>query len=104
NNDGYPDLFVGTFAAHENGTYNHRGHPAEPAPNKLFINDKGRFIEVTPSDTELHGVCSGSAFADFNNDGHLDLIITNLSVSAKDRPGNWADNETIKQSHKLYKN
>lgn len=39
NNDGYPDLFVGTFAKVENTDYNVRGNTDGPAPDKLFINN-----------------------------------------------------------------
>ena len=105
NNDGYPDLFVGTFACHEESTYGYRGHPDSPASNKLFINIKGeKFVEVTPSPTEVTGICSGATFADFDNDGHLDLIVTHISTAASTEQQNWVSNETRAQSHKLYKN
>lgn len=105
NNDGYPDLFVGTFACHEDSTYAHRGHPASPAPNKLLLNIKGKkFVEVSPSPTEVYGICSGATFADFDNDGYLDLIVTHISTEASIIQQNWVSNETRAQSHKLYKN
>lgn len=106
NNDGYPDLFVGTFANHADSTYRHRGHPGYPAPNKLFINKKGKkFIEVTPSPTEIKGVSSGAAFADFDNDGYLDLISSHISYVLPDkRARNWTAVENLGRSNKLFRN
>lgn len=105
NNDGYPDLFIGVFACHEDTTYQHRGHPARPAPNKLYFNKGGKkFVEIIPSETEVYGICSGASFADFDNDGFLDLIVSHLSVERNKKQANWVDNETISRSHKLYKN
>lgn len=106
NNDGYPDLFVGTFANHPDSTYRHRGHSGYPEPNKLFINKKGKkFVEVTPSATEIKGVSSGAAFADFDNDGYLDLVCSHISYVLPDkRAGNWTAVENLGRSNKLFRN
>ena len=66
-NDGYPDLYLGT------------GNPLYQSlvPNKMFRNDRGkRFIDVTSSARvgnlqKGHGV----AFADLDNDGDQDIYI-----------------------------
>lgn len=87
NNDGFPDLFVGTFASHPGKDYNFRGHGAFPEPDKLFINNKGiSFTEVTNSPTEIKGMSSGAAFADFDNDGYLDLISSHLATKRNQNP------------------
>lgn len=87
NNDGYPDLFVGTFANHDDSVYAKRGHGAFPEPDKLFINNKGvSFTEVTPSPTEIAGIIGSAAFVDLDNDGYLDFISAHMS-SAKNTYG-----------------
>ncbi len=86
-NDGYPDLFVGTFATHADERYAFRGHGPYPEPDKLFLNDGGKgFTEVTPSPTEVKGMSSGAAFADFDNDGHLDLVTSHIANTSEDNP------------------
>lgn len=61
-NDGAPDLFVP-----QNGT------------SKLFRNDgKGRFVDVTEKAGDLArpiGQATSAAWGDFDNDGHLDLVV-----------------------------
>lgn len=87
NNDGFPDLFIGTFANHQGKEYEYRGHGAYPEPDKLFINNRGvSFTEVTNSPTEIKGMSSGAAFADFDNDGFLDLISTHIATRSNQNP------------------
>lgn len=80
NGDGFPDLFVGNFADRPDDKYNQRGHSDGPAPDKLLINNgDGTFKEVEDSPVRITGRNSGAAFADFDNDGDLDLVTSHQS-------------------------
>ncbi|WP_298546432.1 FG-GAP-like repeat-containing protein [uncultured Aquimarina sp.] len=68
-NDGDYDLFV--------ANYNNQN-------NQLFINDGGTFIEQTSSVIASGGGFSfGSSFADFDNDGDLDLLVCNAFLTGQ---------------------
>jgi enediyne biosynthesis protein E4 len=96
NGDGYPDLFVGTFTHKPDSTYNVRGHKGGPEPDKLFINrGDGTFQEVLNSPVRIKGKCSGAAFADFDNDGDLDLVISHQSHETEENPNTKHSNERI---------
>lgn len=83
NGDGFPDLFVGTFSDRPDSIYNKRGHTGGPVCDKLFINQgNGTFKEVMDSPVRVKGRCSGAAFADFDNDGDLDFIVSHQSYDA----------------------
>lgn len=80
NGDGYPDLFVGNFTHFYDSVYNVRGHTSGKEPNKLFMNQgDGTFREVVDSPVRVMGKNSGGAFADFDNDGDLELVISHQS-------------------------
>ncbi|NNF35984.1 MAG: CRTAC1 family protein [Saprospiraceae bacterium] len=65
-NDGDLDVFIGNA-----GFY-------EEQRNQLFLNEDGTFIEVIDDPVTLFKGCTyGSSMVDYNNDGHLDLFITN---------------------------
>jgi len=51
----------------------------QPQNNMLFLNNgDGTFVQVTSGDLVTDGGCSyGSTMCDFNNDGDLDIFITN---------------------------
>ncbi len=67
NNDGLLDLFVGN-----SGNF-------APENNRLFINNgNGGFTTAAQGAINTDGGCSfGSAFADYDNDGDLDLFVAN---------------------------
>jgi hypothetical protein len=64
-NDGRPDLYVGNFIA---------GQPLYR--DALFING-ARFTEALPDVILKHDATHGVQFVDFDNDGRLDLALTN---------------------------
>ncbi|MBL9126252.1 MAG: VCBS repeat-containing protein, partial [Verrucomicrobiales bacterium] len=72
-NDGDPDLFVTTVR---------KG-------NRLFENSGGgRFRDITrEAGLEYSGHSSGAVFFDADNDGLLDLLVTNVGVYTEDRVG-----------------
>lgn len=71
-NDGDFDLFVANFGGQR---------------NQLFLNDgSGRFTEVVDSPIAEDGGCSfGSGFADFDNDGDVDLFVASGFCGAQTR-------------------
>ncbi len=87
-NDGDVDLFVANghvqdkvhfFAGNEGITY--------PQPNQLFANSDGReYVEVSSQSgpgLEPVLVSRGSAFGDYDNDGDLDILVTNCDGPAQ---------------------
>src|SRR5262249_4686175 len=68
--DGWPDLYVGTFG----------GHPYDSKPNMLFRNVKGKFRLDDQKQLQVLGRGNGGVMADFDNDGDLDLYITNHAI------------------------
>ena len=82
NNDGWLDLFVANGHLDDNiaeidpiGTY--------PQPNQLFLNNRGvNFSEIPDAAIAQRKVSRGTAFGDIDNDGDVDIVISNL----KDAP------------------
>jgi hypothetical protein len=72
--DGRIDLFVGTFADRPAEFYR-EGGGAGPVPNQLLLNRDDRFVRSQPEVFAHLGRASGSVFADFDNDGRLDLYV-----------------------------
>ncbi len=75
--DGRVDLYVGTFC----------DRPAEDyigasgaVPNRLLLNRGARFERAQQPSLELVGRGSGAVFLDYDNDGDLDLYVSNNSV------------------------
>ena len=53
------------------------------APNNLFRNDAGRFVDVTAeTQTADVGFGMGAAWGDYDNDGRQDLYVTNMYSTA----------------------
>ena len=80
-NDGYQDLFIANGHLDENvQAFNPTGFYEQP--NLLFRNNRdGTFDEVgvnSGSGTRLEKVSRGFASSDYDNDGDLDLLVTNL--------------------------
>ena len=81
-NDGYPDLFVGEGV----------GTPGATAG--LYRNDgEGALIRVTPAEAgdivDLVRTWQCGAWADYDNDGHLDLMVTDNPLEGEPRPALW---------------
>ena len=77
NGDGFPDLFYGTFAHNKDLDFTSRGNKEGSKPNILLLNNgDGTFSEVLDSPVRVHSWNSGAAFADFDNDGDLDLVVS----------------------------
>lgn len=69
--DGDPDLYVVSLAA--------PGEKSGASTNHLFRNDNVRFTDVTAKAgvADPLGIGMGASFADYDNDGDLDLYVTN---------------------------
>lgn len=69
NNDGWIDVLVSLYTG-----------------NRLFINEQGRFTEVSPEQSGIKNPywAVGGTFADFDRDGRLDLVVVNY-VALDDR-------------------
>lgn len=56
---------------------------SSPVKNRIFQNQNGRFQDVSTDWSNLQSTFSnGAAYADFDNDGDLDIVINNLSQTA----------------------
>ena len=77
NGDGYPDLYVGMFTDSRRSYYQFRGANG-PSPNRLFLNNRnGTFtVESDSPPSALTGRTAGAVFADVDNDGRLDLVVS----------------------------
>jgi hypothetical protein len=77
-NDGWPDLFFVNGHVYDNSAEIHGPGVPYRQPLGLFANQHGqRFIDVAPTlgeDVQRTMVGRGSATADFNNDGRIDLL------------------------------
>ncbi len=81
NNDGWLDLFIANGHLDDNiaeidpiGTY--------AQPNQLFLNNRGvDFSDVADAAIAVPKVSRGTAFGDIDNDGDIDIVVSNLKDS-----------------------
>ncbi len=73
--DGFLDLYAGTF--HKEGT----------KPNLLLRNTKGKFRLDAQKSVQISSRTTGVVFADFDNDGDLDLYVASMPQPAKGLTG-----------------
>lgn len=75
-NDGYPDLYVVDVAGPLTDTPAQLAH--SPGGNRLYHNNRdGTFTDVTKkAGVGLKGIGMAAAWADYDNDGLLDLLVT----------------------------
>lgn len=92
NGDGRLDLFVGTF------TSKARPDGLPPLPNRLLLGDGISFQSAGQPAVEVSGRASGSVFVDLDNDGDLDLVVSN---NRKVRSG---ASPSDLEPHHLYRN
>lgn len=76
NGDGWLDLFVGTYCDRSYSHYQ-MGGVIGPVPNLLFINERGKFRLSGEKAIQWYGRCSGVIMADLDNDGRVDLYVSN---------------------------
>ncbi len=83
-NDGDLDLFVANGHVMDKITQVHPDH-AYPQPNQMLCNQQGtRFVDVSArlgSALSVAAVSRASATADYDNDGDLDLLVTNVAAA-----------------------
>jgi len=74
--DGWPDLYVVDIAGPLNYTPEQMAH--SPGGNRLYHNNHdGTFTDVTErAGVGFKGIGMGAAWADYDNDGRLDLVVT----------------------------
>ena len=96
NNDGWKDLF--TANSHVSDLIERFEASAYREPNSIFANQgQGSFQDVSKDVGEsflISRAHRGSAFADFNNDGRMDIVVTSLG----ERPELW-ENVSPERNH-----
>ena len=103
-NDGYKDIFVANGHTMDNIAEVERGTTA-PQQNLLFRNlGDGRFADVTAqmgAGFALRKISRAAAFGDYDNDGDIDILVTNWNQTAAllrndgGNRNNWIQIQTI---------
>lgn len=97
-NDGWQDLFIANGAVTLVEALRGQTYPFHQ-PNQLLRNEGGRFRDVSgeagPS-LKLSEVSRGAAFGDLDNDGRMDIVVTN-----NNGPVRLLHNETRNRNHWL---
>ena len=103
-NDGYKDIFVANGHTMDNIAEVERGTTA-PQQNLLFRNlGDGRFADVTAqmgAGFALRKISRAAAFGDYDNDGDIDILVTNWNQTADllrnegGNQNNWIQIQTI---------
>lgn len=85
NGDGWPDLYLGMFTDGKPSYYQVRG-ASGPAPNRLFLNNGDGTFSLASDQvaTSLMGRTAGAVFVDLNNDGRLDLVVSENNYRSGD--------------------
>jgi hypothetical protein len=77
-NDGWPDIFIVNGHVYDNAAEANGAGAEFRQPMQLFRNERGRrFVDLVPAlgpDVERSMLGRGSATADFDNDGRVDLL------------------------------
>ncbi len=99
NNDGWKDLF--TANAHVNDLVEKFEPAVYKQANTVFVNHRGKFVDAEcPSLASALGAHRGAAFADFDGDGRVDVVVSALGEPAElwrnvtEGTGNWIAIET----------
>lgn len=92
NADGFPDVFIGQNTVSS----------TEPLSNYLLVNNKDltftdRTILIEKTQNTI-STCKGAAFVDINNDGYIDLSVTNYSANQPDEIWLNRNNEVFTRS------
>ncbi len=99
-NDGWPDLFFVNGHVYDNSAEIHGSGVPFRQSICLFWNDRGKqFVDIVPrlgTDAQRSMVGRGSAAADFNNDGRVDLLAVDF-----EGPVMLLENQTDSKNHWL---